>query len=437
MRFPFLSKALFFLALLIIASVVYANNTVTGMIDGVYSRPDVYPRHEVKGWACAVGLPQSINVHIYAGGPAGVGHFVKQATANLYSDDAVMMACGNTGYHAYRFSIALDDVLAANFGQSLYIHGISPNGEPNYLISNSGAFTFPNSITVPNVLGYDLKIETGPTFGAAISSLIWKNKQFVNTYDHGREFQVAAQFNGLGECFNPTEAGSANNGGPQNMSTTRVISYDLYPPDEIITYSQPAFYLNYGNTNCPNTGTNGGSTDPVSNFDISKVIKVGYLDMPNVITVDTGMYIPYAVMQSNIESLVGSMDMAEFPAILGPDADYTQVRPISELSGGQTWTYVPPILASNGDINDANNHALGIYNPHLIQEHNPTLAVGHFRWNTDGGAPGYAINSWSCVFDFPATGGPWSYSFTNYLVVGNLKQVLDTMKTLHETPNLP
>lgn len=428
-------RSVFAIAMLAMSSTVFAN--VSGMIDGVYTEPN-YPRHHLRGWACTYGVPDSLGVHIYTLDSAGVWHFVKAAAANL-PDGAVAQVCGSTG--AYRFDIVLDDVLPANFGKSIHVFGISPNGGSNDLLSNDGVFVFPNAITVPNVLGGELRIETGPTFGGAISSLKWKGQEFVNSSDHGREFQVAAQFNEWNECFNPTEAGSINDGGPENMSTSQVTTYSLYPEDnEFLTASYPAFYLNYNQTNehCDPTiafgEQNGGNHNPVSDFPMTKIVKVGYLGFENVIKVDTQMYIPYAVNTARIESFVGLMNSPDFPQVLTPYDNYTTAIPIDDPrvnSSGETWVNLPPIMVSpNGD------YALGIYNPHLIAENNPTLDVGHFHWDKD--PTGYRVNSWSSVFNFlQPTSGPISRFFTNYLVIGNLQQVLSTMKALHETPGLP
>ena len=48
----------------------YPDNTIRGYIDGApYDGNQVF----VSGWACAGGITQSVNVHVYAGGPAGIG----------------------------------------------------------------------------------------------------------------------------------------------------------------------------------------------------------------------------------------------------------------------------------------------------------------------------------------------------------------------------
>jgi hypothetical protein len=52
----------------------------------------------------------------------------------------------------------------------------------------------------------------------AIDYLAWNGMQFINAADHGRELQYAIS-NQYGECYNPTEAGSMNDGaGPTTSS---------------------------------------------------------------------------------------------------------------------------------------------------------------------------------------------------------------------------
>ena len=48
--------------------------------------------------------------------------------------------------------------------------------------------------------------------GGAVDSLVWKDKEFINNYDHGRQLQMAMSIEGYGECWNPTEAGGRSDG---------------------------------------------------------------------------------------------------------------------------------------------------------------------------------------------------------------------------------
>jgi len=119
------------------------DRAVTGFISGVVLENQQY---YLRGWACAKTYPGSINVHLYAGGPAGTGSFVTSAAANLSSNPATTAAC-NTGSASYGFSIVLTLAWRQQFsGQPIYVHGISPFGLGNLLLNNSGNLTFPSPV---------------------------------------------------------------------------------------------------------------------------------------------------------------------------------------------------------------------------------------------------------------------------------------------------
>src|SRR4051794_9102735 len=62
----------------------------------------------------------------------------------------------------------------------------------------------------------DIVITTTSRLGGAVHSLTWNGKEFVDSFDHGRQLQSAANFDGgqqfAPEVFNPTEAGSRRDG---------------------------------------------------------------------------------------------------------------------------------------------------------------------------------------------------------------------------------
>jgi hypothetical protein len=119
--------------------------TVMGVVDGVYLNGG---QSRLSGWACAVGWPSSIPVHVYRGGAAGSGGtFLTAAMASVASEPGVAAACQSTG-SAYRFSIPLDSWSSQHHGETLWVHGISPFGRPNNAIVNSGAFRIPGANTI-------------------------------------------------------------------------------------------------------------------------------------------------------------------------------------------------------------------------------------------------------------------------------------------------
>ena len=120
----------------------YPDNVIRGFIDGAR-----WDGNQVvlTGWSCARGIAQSVGVHVYVGGSAGIGSFLIASNANLESEQAVLNACGVTS-GAYRYSIPVPFGPAEMMwlgGQKIYVHGLSPVGGTNPLLANSGAFAFP------------------------------------------------------------------------------------------------------------------------------------------------------------------------------------------------------------------------------------------------------------------------------------------------------
>ncbi len=99
---------------------------------------------KIIGWACHPGWAGSIDAHLYLGAPAGIGvEAVMGTTANLENEQGVYDACGtNGGNHRYRFVLSADEV-AAHHGKAVYVHGISPVGNGNFLLTQSGVHVIP------------------------------------------------------------------------------------------------------------------------------------------------------------------------------------------------------------------------------------------------------------------------------------------------------
>jgi YD repeat-containing protein len=124
-----------------IARNAFYQTAIAGNIDGV--TVDGSDNATVNGWACSTGLTSSINVDLYVGGPAGSGTAIGRYTANLASEAAVATACGVTS-GSFRFKLPLSSATRSLYGGSaIYIHGISPVGVGNSLLSGSGSYVVP------------------------------------------------------------------------------------------------------------------------------------------------------------------------------------------------------------------------------------------------------------------------------------------------------
>jgi hypothetical protein len=116
------------------------NRSITGNVDGIER---VGGDYFVRGWACARNTATSLNVHLYSGGPAGVGVGVTGSPmANLTSEPTLGTACGTSGI-PHRFRVHLNPFLGAHQNRQIWIHGISPHGFSNSVIGGSGSFVFP------------------------------------------------------------------------------------------------------------------------------------------------------------------------------------------------------------------------------------------------------------------------------------------------------
>ncbi|HEV7775846.1 MAG TPA: hypothetical protein VGO76_03215 [Luteibacter sp.] len=130
----------------LVTSTDNVTSTIIGDVDGLANVSGTY---YIQGWACSTGFPDSINVDLYVGGPAGTGTDIGRYLANLSSEPAVGVQCHTSG-SAYRFSIPIANATRAGYpGQAIYIHGISTVGNANLTIARSGLFVVPPAAGTP------------------------------------------------------------------------------------------------------------------------------------------------------------------------------------------------------------------------------------------------------------------------------------------------
>ncbi|WP_329890411.1 RHS repeat-associated core domain-containing protein [Stenotrophomonas muris] len=112
---------------------------VIGNIDGVTSDG------QIRGWACSTGIDSSIDIHAYTGGAAGSGGTIfLTGKADLASEPAVATSCKAGGNH--RFSLQMsNEQRRLQAGQPIYVHGISPVGQPNNTLDGSGSVVVPEA----------------------------------------------------------------------------------------------------------------------------------------------------------------------------------------------------------------------------------------------------------------------------------------------------
>ncbi|WP_089977546.1 hypothetical protein [Luteibacter sp. UNCMF331Sha3.1] len=131
----------------LVANVKGPTSKIMGVFDGVtFDGNTAY----LGGWVCSSGLDRSVDVHVYVGDVGAAATFVQAATANLASEPALRTLCHANG-NAYRFRIPLsEEVRTARVDQAISIYGISPVGNNNNALDNSGNVFLPAATAAPS-----------------------------------------------------------------------------------------------------------------------------------------------------------------------------------------------------------------------------------------------------------------------------------------------
>jgi hypothetical protein len=262
-------------------------------------------------------------------------------------------------------------------------------------------------------LGSTIQIETSARFAGSVSSLIFRDKQFVDTRDHGRELQSASSFDGFGECFNPTEAGSVADGDKQ--TTTSKLLAARAGPNWLATQTDMAFWLPPGYDYKHQCGMSPTTTHAVNKsltggHILNKRIELGAAGESNVIS----DYVTYTVPEAHGS---GTFEAATIYTPIDFSKRYIlklgtrNVEPTTVIGEQDS----PVILATADGM-----YAVGIYSPHLPQE-----------------GRGYGTSSFpntnkiNCVFREKPIAPGQKFSYLCEFVVGTLEEVKATIIKLH------
>lgn len=127
--------------------------TIIGGVSGVVQ--DETWNSYIEGWACSVGVAAPIAVHVYAGGAAGSGTHVASGTANLPGDATVAHSC-QVATTAHRFRVLLDfGTRQAHANKTLHVHGISPVGQSNLVVTGSGSHIVPPATLSAQIISFN------------------------------------------------------------------------------------------------------------------------------------------------------------------------------------------------------------------------------------------------------------------------------------------
>jgi len=282
--------------------------------------------------------------------------------------------------------------------------------------------------------GSEIVITTTARLAGAIHSLSWNGREFIDSADHGRQLQSAANFEVDGgffnETFNPTEAGSMHDGaGP--TSGSRLLWASAAGRD-LLTLSQMAFWLRPGEQSGGHPATN---TTVLSDHLLQKELRIGAEGHEHAIRYQVTFTVPAGERhgRGTFEALTAYMP-PEFRVFHGLRADGV-LEPLSDGPGEQPL----PVIVSTAD----GGHAIAAWSPDVAHTTGRPATYGRFWFERD------RVSKWNCVFregvaDGTAAGpdaglAPGSYRYLVWVAVGTRQQVAATLTTLRRSaaPRVP
>jgi len=280
-----------------------------------------------------------------------------------------------------------------------------------------------NSVVRAPLGDSEIVIRTTSRLAGAIDSLTWNGQEFINSADHGRQLQSAANLD-FGsmmtpESFNPTEAGSRLDGA--GKASTSQLRHLIADGNRLQTTSLMAFWLAPGQKS-------GGihlakNKTKLSNHLLTKHVQIGWNNLPNVISYDVtfGLPINEHHRYAQFEVLTGYMP-PEFESFLKFNPDSSEFESLTDGPGEQKW----PVALSTTD----GRFAMGIYTPNRPGENWTGPGYGRFRFRPQ------KVVKWNCVFRYRVAKGvlPGDYSFRTFVIVGTREMVQSAMQRLHEEP---
>merc|ERR550534_2362825 len=138
------------------------------------------------------------------------------------------------------------------------------------------------------VEGSYVYLSTSSRVAGAIDSLVWRDKEFLNSWDHGRQLQCAVTVQSWGECWNPTEAGGRDDG-KGKTTKSEVISINAQN-GSLTTANLPAYWLRAGHKTSIPSGDHCQAGDQSFNEvdthqgTMEKVVTLGCFGLENCIS---------------------------------------------------------------------------------------------------------------------------------------------------------
>ena len=266
-------------------------------------------------------------------------------------------------------------------------------------------------------LGDKISVSTQSRFAGAISSLMFRGKEYIDISDHGREMQSASSFDQLGECYNPTEAGSRDDGSGATsssrlLSVSKGLNWLETETDMAFWLSPGTDYLRTTNRTCGDQAqvTQAVNSTVTANHLLKKRVEIGYAGQENVINYQAEFKVPESRMTATFEAAT-VYTPKYFANRLTLDPVSGKLQP-TDMQGEQA---LPVILGSADE-----QHAIGVYSANLPRN---GLGYGTFSFAD--------TNKINCVFR-ETNILPQSYRYQCIFAVGTLKEVSEAIMALYK-----
>lgn len=276
-----------------------------------------------------------------------------------------------------------------------------------------------------------LTISTCDKDAGSICRMSWKGKQLVDDYDHGRQIQTAVTYDGLGEGYNPTEAGSKFNGTSSNSSS--FLNSISVTQDQLETESVLAFWLRPGECSVAGQGACAVNQTIRSKTIVDKTVKIGFENMPHVVE----MLVSVTLEPESSNNLI-NFDRATFKIMSGHfsgklnnfyiyNKDTKQLESVTPNYNTNT-AYNAPVVIANSD----GSIAIAYYTPDQssgVYNHNYNMS---YFTNVNTSIPNtnnmvklvdvYRINN-------PVPGS--THHFRTYMAISSKQNITTALEHLH------
>lgn len=259
-------------------------------------------------------------------------------------------------------------------------------------------------------------------FAGAISSLTYRGVEYINVGDHGRQLQSASTFDDLGECFNPTEAGSRDDGNKPastskllgvrasgNMLRTRVaMAFWLAPGTDYQAMCSPA-----------SKASSAQNSTLVSNHILEKTVTIGQPGNPHAIGYHIAFTIGENHRSANFEASTAYLP-PRFSMVLSYNPSSGALQPLdASYTGG--ITNQPVIIATPDGRN-----ALGVFGQKAGPLGSTKAFYAYYEFPD--------VSKWSCVFQATNLKAGSKYSFDCPIAVGTVDEVVAAINKAEPMP---